>query len=95
MIKNEVFIFPTGYGVAWMDVGDPDLHDVAIKFSMSAQLRGYLPYLTGSELERKVGDTEQIALLCEGEVPAGLSDKFLKSVRWLWLIKILKHGFTE
>ena len=75
-------LLTTGYRVAWMDVGGANINDPDVNVSISDQLWRNFRELTVSELEREVGDTEQIALLCD-EVPAGLSDKLLKSVRWL------------
>ena len=95
MIKNEIFIFSTGYRVAWTDVGDSNLNDRVVNVSIDDRLYRNLQHSTVNELEREVGDTEQIALLCEGELPAGLSDKLLKSVRYLHLTEIYQPDFTE
>ena len=93
---NEIFmLLTTGCVVAWMDVGDVDLNDPDVKESIRDLLFDDLRHRTVSELEREVGDTEQIALMCFGEVPAGLSDKLLKNVRWLILRSIHKLDFTE
>ena len=95
MIKNEIFIFSTGYRVAWTDVGDSNLNDRVVNVSIDDRLYRNLQHSTVNELEREVGDTEQIALLCEGDLPAGLSDKLLKSVRYLHLTEIYQPDFTE
>ena len=80
---NEIFTLLTAaYEVAWMDVGDVNLNDPDVK-SIRAQLTSDLRVLTVSELKREVGNAEQIALMCPYELPAGLSDKLLKAVRWL------------
>ena len=87
-------LLTTGCVVAWMDVGDVDLNDPDVKESIRDLLFDDLRHRTVSELEREVGDTEQIALMCR-EVPAGLSDKLLKFVRRLGLCAIYKLDFTE
>ena len=96
MIKNEIFIFSTGYRVAWTDVSDANLNDRDVDKSL---IRDHLwsnrGNMTVSELEREVGDTEQIALKCMNGSPAGLSDKLLKSVRCLQLSEISEHDWTE
>ena len=86
-------LLTTGYWVAWTNVGDADLNDPDVDESIRKRLKGN--HRTVSELEREVGDTEQIALMCEHNVPAGLSDKLLKSVRCLGLTRIFKLDFTE
>ena len=79
-----------------MDVGDADLNDRDVQKSISKRLGRNHLFVTVSELEREVSDTEQIALRCEGELPAGLSDKLLKSVRWLKLNSMDdERNFTE
>ena len=88
-------LLTTGCVVAWSDVGDVNLNDPDVNESIRDLLWYNLRHQTVSELEREVGDTEQIALMCFGEVPAGLSDKLLKSVRWLILQSIHKLDFTE
>ena len=85
----------TGYEVAWMDTGDFNLNDSDVRLSIRDQVESNLRELTVSELEREVGDTEQIALWCEDELPAGLSDKLLKSVRCLRLSELSEHDWTE
>ena len=88
-------LITTAYEVAWMDVGGANLNDSEVSVSISNWLWDNTRELTVNELEREVGDTEQIALMCFGEVPAGLSDKLLKNVRWLILRSIHKLDFTE
>ena len=86
-------LLTTGYEVAWTDVGDADLNDPDDNESIGKRLSSNRRVLTVSELESEVSDTEQIALFCYYNVPAGLSDKLLKSVRWLR--SIYKPDFTE
>ena len=83
--------------MAWTDVGDSNLNDRVVNVSIDDRLISNLEYRTVSELEREVGDTEQIALCCWYELPAGLSDKLLKSVRCLRLCMpdISQHDWTE
>ena len=95
MMKNEISIYPTGNMVAWMDVSDANLNDPDVNKSIRDRLYRNLQPLTVRDLERKVGDTEQIALLWKYELPAGLSDKLLKSVRWLLIRSIYKNDWTE
>ena len=85
----------TGYLVAWTNVGDADLNDPDVVEVIRKRLKGNLRDMTASELEREVGDTEQIALMFWDGLPAGLSDKMLKSVRCLGIIRIFKPDFTE
>ena len=88
-------LLTTGYEVAWMDGGDANHNDLALRVSITKLWRNR-KNLTVSELEREVGDTEQIALMCRGGLPAGLSDKLLNSVRWLLLVsEISEHDWTE
>ena len=87
--------FSTGYWLAWMDVGGVNLNDPDVNELIRGQLRHNDRYLTVNELEREVGDTEQIALMCHDGFPAGLSDKLLKSVRWLLIRSIYKNDWTE
>ena len=94
MIKNEIFIFPTGYGVAWMDVGDADLNDQEVKCSIREWRAKNSRRLTVNELEREVSDTDQIALMCDDELLAVLSDKLRKSIRWLELSSMNEPDFT-
>ena len=79
-----------------MDLGGSNTNDTDVRSSISRWLCSNLRELTVSELESEVGDTEQIALKCDDELPAGLSDKLLKSVRWLLLVsEICEFNWTE
>ena len=90
------YLIVRGYQVAWRDLGGSNTNDTDVRWSITRRLWGNFQHSTVSELEREVGDTEQIALMCTGEVPAGLSDKLLKSVRWLLLLsEISEHDRTE
>ena len=75
-------------------MGDVNLNDPDVSKSIRAKLWYNRRDMTVSELEREFGDTEQIALMCMNEVPAGLSDKLLKSVSWLLqLLPISTYGW--
>ena len=90
------YLIARGYQVAWRDLGGSNTNDTDVRWSITRRLWGNFQHLTVSELEREDDDTEQIALWCEGEVPAGLSDKLLNSVRWLLLVsKICEYNWTE
>ena len=79
-----------------MDLGGSNTNDTDVRSSISRWLRSNLREQTVGELEREVGDAEQIALMCDDELPAGLSDKLLKSVRWLLLVsEICEYNWTE
>ena len=89
-----MILLTTGYLVAWLDVDDVNLNDRHVRKSIRDRLEINSRRRTVSELEREVGDTEQIAMMCRFGLPAGLSDKLFKSVRWLRLSQISQHEWA-
>ena len=77
-----------------MYAGDVNLNDPDVSLSIKDQVKSNLREQTVGELEREVGDTEHIALMCRDGLPAGLSDKLLKSVRCLRLSELSEHDWT-